>query len=140
MVMPMPNVALDPRNHYVVEGVAQQHAFRLMEEKRLDFVGVYHSHPRGAAVPSLTDIRQSLCSDVIHVIISLRWKEAVIKAYRLFRESARYLRVSIDVTGSKGASRTRPGGTRSLRGFPAGDTLDADQWRDWRVWTSGGSY
>jgi|LFRM01.1.fsa_nt_gb proteasome lid subunit RPN8/RPN11 len=140
MVMPMPNVASDPKNHYVVEGVAQQHAFRIMEEKGLDFVGVYHSHPRGAAVPSLTDIRQSIGNDVIHVIVSLRWKEAVIKAYRLFRDSDRYLRVNIDVTGSKGASRFRTSGTRNLRAFRAGDTLDADQWRDWRVWTSGGSY
>ncbi|MGI6611255.1 MAG: Mov34/MPN/PAD-1 family protein [Limnochordia bacterium] len=133
VVMPMPNAAVDPEHHYVVDSVAQRQAFRLMDDKKWEFVGVYHSHPRGAAVPSTTDIRQSLYCHVVHVIVSLRWSDAVVRAYRLIRESERYVRVGVDIALPSSASRTRPPRTRTLRRSQAGDTLDANRWRDWHV-------
>ena len=47
-------------------------------------IGVYHSHPHGAAIPSRTDYLEAYYSDFIWVIVSLAVPEAeAVAAYRL---------------------------------------------------------
>ena len=132
-VLPMPNVAMAPERHFLVDSSSQMRAFRTMDERGWELVGIYHSHPRGAAVPSHADICQSLYPGVVHVIVSLRWRRAVVKAYRLVREAGKCVEVSLETARSANAPRVRSPRTRSLRGAKGGDTLDANRWRDWCV-------
>jgi len=46
-------------------------AFRMMDERGWDLVGIYHSHPRTQARPSETDKARALYPDARYVIISL---------------------------------------------------------------------
>jgi proteasome lid subunit RPN8/RPN11 len=49
----------------------QYRAFKDIEERGLDIVGIYHSHITAPAIPSETDIQWAYSSDVSYVLISL---------------------------------------------------------------------
>lgn len=68
---------VDPREH-----IALRRALR----DRTDgarIVGVYHSHPAGQPVPSVTDIAEAHYPDWAHVIVGLGGKRAQVRAFRL---------------------------------------------------------
>ena len=73
VAVPVRNVArgrtryrVDPAGH-----IALQRVLRVLEPS-LSILGVYHSHPRGPATPSETDVAEALYPDWIHVIIGLQ--------------------------------------------------------------------
>jgi proteasome lid subunit RPN8/RPN11 len=39
-----------------------------LEEAGLDLLGIFHSHPRGAGVPSATDVREAMYPDAFHLL------------------------------------------------------------------------
>lgn len=51
-------------------------------EPPLEILGVYHSHPRGPAVPSPTDEAEAYYPDWLYVIVGLRGKRAQIGVWR----------------------------------------------------------
>jgi proteasome lid subunit RPN8/RPN11 len=42
-----------------------------IEDRGLDLVGIYHSHPSSPALPSPTDVERAYDPETIHVLISL---------------------------------------------------------------------
>jgi proteasome lid subunit RPN8/RPN11 len=67
---PAENVAAIPATGYEI---APQEIFRMMREFRaakLEFLGIYHSHPKGDNVPSPRDIEQAYYSEETYFIIS----------------------------------------------------------------------
>ena len=63
-----------------------------------EVVGVYHSHPHSAAVPSPTDCREAYYPEFIWVIVSLAAPQAeAVAAYRLRSDGFEW--VPIEVTG-----------------------------------------
>ena len=71
---PARNVAADPVRNYVI---APHEIVRLMaefSERRLEFLGIYHSHPnwRDANEPSPKDIALAYYSEAIHFIVTPR--------------------------------------------------------------------
>jgi proteasome lid subunit RPN8/RPN11 len=64
------NVAADPAKGYEI---APQEVIRLMREFRasgLEFLGIYHSHPKGDNTPSPTDIEHAYYSEEAYFIVS----------------------------------------------------------------------
>jgi len=55
---------------YQIEPVELLHVFNLMEEKQMDLVAIYHSHPKGPNTLSQTDIEKSNYPDAIHLLFS----------------------------------------------------------------------
>jgi len=83
-VFPGRNVDETPRTRYVMDPRDQLRAFRLMDERGWDLVGIYHSHPQTAAYPSATDKSRALYPDARYVIVSLKEPEAPnVRAFRL---------------------------------------------------------
>jgi proteasome lid subunit RPN8/RPN11 len=67
-------------------------AFKDMREQGTELVAIYHSHPTSDPVPSRTDLERNFYgSSVIHLIISLKDTEPVMRAWLLeettFREA-----------------------------------------------------
>ncbi|MFN4232257.1 MAG: Mov34/MPN/PAD-1 family protein [Thermus sp.] len=58
-VIPLPNAHPEPRVGYLAEPVALLRALREMEKEGLTLLAIYHSHPKGPAFPSPTDIREA---------------------------------------------------------------------------------
>ncbi len=76
---------------YLMDPEDQLRAFREMDERGWDLVGIYHSHPKTEAQPSRTDRAraldrdgQPLFPDAQYIIVSLRDQaRPQIKAFRL---------------------------------------------------------
>lgn len=69
-VFPAVNVAADPAKGYEIapkEIVAMMREFR---ERKLEFLGIYHSHPNGKNEPSARDIELAYYSEAIYFIVS----------------------------------------------------------------------
>lgn len=77
---PLANVAPDPERTYLADPGHLLRALRAMEAGGLSLVALYHSHPRGPAMPSRTD-RQLATYDVPYVIADLTAR--TLRAYRL---------------------------------------------------------
>ncbi len=64
--------------------------FRAMREAGLDHLGIYHSHPRGPAVPSARDIEQAFYPETAYFVI---WTE--VRAFVIRDGSAEELEIKI---------------------------------------------
>ena len=64
------NAALSPTSYRLYPD-EQYRIFKDIEDRGLEILGVYHSHPSSPAVPSETDIGQAYSSEVSYVLISL---------------------------------------------------------------------
>ncbi len=66
----IPNVAPNPLTSFLMEPQAQLSALLTMEERGMELVAIYHSHPSGArSDPSPSDIAQAYYPGVAHLII-----------------------------------------------------------------------
>ena len=67
---------IDPREHLAARK-------RCRANGRV-ILGAYHSHPRSAAVPSVTDVAEAYYgSEFVYVIVSLEREPPVVRAYRI---------------------------------------------------------
>jgi len=55
---------------YILDPVDQLNAMKTIELRGEEFIGIFHSHPTGKAIPSTTDIAEAYYPKVIHVIIA----------------------------------------------------------------------
>lgn len=69
-VFPGRNVDESPRT-YLMDPQDQLRAFRTMDERGWELIGIYHSHPLTEAYPSKTDVARALYPDARYVIVSL---------------------------------------------------------------------
>lgn len=65
--------------------------FREMREAGLDHLGIYHSHPRGPAVPSAVDIEQSYYPGVAYFVVS----GGAVRAFHIANGSATELKLQV---------------------------------------------
>lgn len=94
-VLPMRNVASTPETRYKVDDAAHVDARRVLRRivPPIGIVGVYHSHPRGAARPSTVDLAEALYPDWLYVIVGLAGRRPDLRAFRIIRGRARSLRL-----------------------------------------------
>ena len=58
-VLPLPNVHPNPLTGYLAEPLALLKALRALEREGLSLLALYHSHPKGPALPSPTDLKEA---------------------------------------------------------------------------------
>jgi proteasome lid subunit RPN8/RPN11 len=58
-------------------------AFRTMRREGLDVLAVYHSHPKGEAVPSRKDVERSYSPEVVNLIVSFKDGKPELRAWWL---------------------------------------------------------
>lgn len=87
---PLPNISPSPEREYLADPVQLLRALKAMREGGLALVALYHSHPRGPAQPSVTDVRLA-AYPVPYVIADL--ESRLLRAYRLPQGTAVELRV-----------------------------------------------
>jgi proteasome lid subunit RPN8/RPN11 len=80
---PATRYRVDPRQHLEWQRMLRHAA------PPLDIVGVYHSHPRGDAAPSVSDITEAHYDDWVYVIVGLRARAAQVRAFRIRRGRVR---------------------------------------------------
>ncbi|MBI5378342.1 MAG: M67 family metallopeptidase [Thaumarchaeota archaeon] len=82
-VFPAENTEKSPIN-FTISNVELLKGYKDAEMKRLDVVGIFHSHPHSEAIPSLTDKEFMVGNPVVWVIFSNKYDE--FKAYILESE------------------------------------------------------
>ncbi len=102
-VEPIPNVAADPTHYYQLDTNALEQAVRTFRANGLSLIGIYHSHPRGEAIPSPTDVKHAPPLRVVHLVVGLRNTEPRLAAW--FIEYQQVERVELHV-GSNPPEKT----------------------------------
>lgn len=74
---------------YRMDPQEQFHILMEIEEKGWELLGIYHSHPGGAAYPSATDIKLAFYPDCVHFIVSLAEGEPKVCAFRIVESEVR---------------------------------------------------
>jgi proteasome lid subunit RPN8/RPN11 len=74
---PLTRYRVDPREH-----IALRRILRKLSPP-LTIVGVYHSHPRGPAAPSPSDVREAHVQEWAHVIVDLSGRPPAITAWMI---------------------------------------------------------
>lgn len=81
----MANASASPVR-YALDPEEQLATYKDLENRGWELGGVFHSHTRTEAYPSPTDIREAR-EEVPYVIVSLATEPAVIRAFRIVKES-----------------------------------------------------
>ncbi len=68
---------------YLMDPAEQFRAMKDMREKKLEMVGIFHSHPSSPAYPSAKDMEMAFYEDAVYVIVSLINKEPVVRGFRV---------------------------------------------------------
>ncbi len=82
-VITLSNVADDPRHNYETDPAGLVRTMLTLESEGLEFIGFYHSHPKGDAIPSETDIKQAHYPDTPYLIVGMRHGKPRLAAWRI---------------------------------------------------------
>jgi proteasome lid subunit RPN8/RPN11 len=74
---PLTRYRVDPREH-----IALQRTLRRLTPP-LTVVGVYHSHPRGPAAPSSSDVKEAYVREWAHIIVDLSGRSPGMSAWMI---------------------------------------------------------
>jgi proteasome lid subunit RPN8/RPN11 len=93
---PAANVAANPVKAYEIAPREIVRLMREFRERKLGFLGIYHSHPNTENVPSSRDIELAYYSEAIYVIVSPRpYLEKPIRAFSIQNGEAVELKIEI---------------------------------------------
>jgi proteasome lid subunit RPN8/RPN11 len=82
-VVALPNVSSDPAHFYQLDTDSLDRSVRSLRADGASLLAIYHSHPRGEAIPSPTDVEQAPPLAVAHLIVGLRHTQARLAAWRI---------------------------------------------------------
>jgi proteasome lid subunit RPN8/RPN11 len=85
---PLVNAAANPRL-FASEPRSMFAAVRDMNNRGLEILVVYHSHPTSAPIPSRTDLERNFSPDVVNLIVSLHGTQPEVCAWWLSDEDFR---------------------------------------------------
>ena len=93
---PAANVAANPVKNYEIAPREIVRLMREFRERKLGFLGIYHSHPNTENVPSPRDIELAYYSEAIYFIVSPRpYMEKPIRAFSIRDGEATELEIEV---------------------------------------------
>lgn len=95
LVIPVTNILHSPVR-FRMDPKEQLDAFLMVEEKKLEILAVYHSHPHGIDKPSITDFEEVTFTGIIYLIWYMQTEEWQCRGYLMAsRNDAREVPVII---------------------------------------------
>ncbi|MBA3870021.1 MAG: M67 family metallopeptidase [Anaerolineae bacterium] len=94
-VVPIPNVASEPKYNYHMDEKALLKVLYEAEHKQREVIGFYHSHPRTEPIPSPTDTKLANYPDAAYMIVGLRNGEARLAAWSIKRSQVAPIKLII---------------------------------------------
>lgn len=86
---PVPNVAPDPQQRFLLDAKEQIAAMRTMRDRNEELFAIYHSHPSAPAFPSASDLSQAAYPEALYLIISLNTKGVLeMRGFRVSHQQA----------------------------------------------------
>jgi proteasome lid subunit RPN8/RPN11 len=99
VVFPCTNLLSSPTG-YRIDPQEQFEVFKQLEQRGWDLLAIYHSHPKGLAVPSPTDIQEAAYPEAVHLIWSRTNGEWSCRAFRIENQQARQINVKVSPPAS----------------------------------------
>ena len=93
---PLKNAAKSPATQYCLEPIEELGALKAIDAAGLDWLGVYHSHPHSAPIPSPEDIKAAVDQRLLHLIVSLEGAKPKLKLWHLEGSSVLPLELVFD--------------------------------------------
>ncbi len=81
--IPLDNAADKPDRHFRVNPNEQLAALKAVDAAGLGWIGVYHSHPRRAPIPSSEDVEAVVDSGLLQLIVSLESAKPKLKLWQM---------------------------------------------------------
>jgi len=73
---------------FLMDPLEQLNAFKEMENRSMEMIAFYHSHPHTIPFPSEVDVKKTIDPEMPSIIISLKEKdEPVMKAFLIRKEA-----------------------------------------------------
>jgi proteasome lid subunit RPN8/RPN11 len=91
---PLRNTAERPEKRYFAAPEDLFSAMRVIRDQGNALMGIYHSHPRTPAYPSLSDVEMAFYSDALYFIMSLE-PSVDLRAYRITDSRVENVNVSV---------------------------------------------
>jgi [CysO sulfur-carrier protein]-S-L-cysteine hydrolase len=98
--IPINNITDTPQTHYQISPSEQIKALKQIDADDLEWLGVYHSHPKSLPIPSPTDIADSTDSNLIHIIVSLKDSKPKLKAWQIHETTVIPINLIFDAQSS----------------------------------------
>ena len=95
-VIPVGNVADDPRHHYVMDKKDLARYLPELVSDGLDLIGFYHSHPDGTPVFSETDRREAYWENHVYLIVGLKHRQPRLAAWTIRNGEVYSVNLQID--------------------------------------------
>ena len=93
---PATNVAVNSKKNYEIAPREIVRLMREFRERKLGFLGIYHSHPNSENVPSPLDIELAYYSEAIYFIVTPRpYAEKPVRAFSIRDGRATELKIEI---------------------------------------------
>lgn len=85
-IIPIANIAENPQRHYEMDPIALLRTLKRIDAAELQLLGVYHSHPSSAPIPSQQDVHDAERNypHVLHVLIGLQAQQISIQVWRIY--------------------------------------------------------
>lgn len=78
---PVKNVANNSHCRFIMDPQEQIEAMRTIRENNESLFAIYHSHPDGPALPSLTDLMEAAYPDALNLIVSLSQQPPEVRGF-----------------------------------------------------------
>ena len=86
--LPLVNIAPTPQVEYLSEPRSMFVAEKAMRAERIERLAVYHSHPASDPIPSRKDRERNFGGAALNLIISLKQRQPVVRAWWLVNSDA----------------------------------------------------
>jgi len=94
-IFPAVNIAAHPATNYEIAPAEVCAFMRQMRAEKLDFLGIYHSHPNGKNEPSPRDIERAYYSEAAYFIVS-RQENPAVRAFAIKDGNVQELKIEIE--------------------------------------------
>lgn len=93
---PVANKAQAPEKRFKLDPNEQLQALKAIDHARLEWIGVYHSHPHSAPIPSTADVNEWADNGLLQLIVSLERSTPQVKLWRLGETSVSPVDLNFD--------------------------------------------
>ncbi len=94
--IPLRNIADTPSQRFRLDPQEELRALKTLDAGGLGWMGIYHSHPHSAPIPSRTDMVEAADANLLHLIVSLERKKPQLKLWRIDGDSAEPVNLVFD--------------------------------------------
>ena len=85
--LPVSNIAGSREDQYELDPGEELKALKAIDAAGLRWIGIYHSHPFSAPIPSAADIRAAVDQNLLHLIVSLERRKPRLTLWRIEAEA-----------------------------------------------------